>query len=79
MKKLIIGLFACLCFTSCITVTEKDNTLIVIGSTSTVVRKGVTTYKIGVYDSNSSYDNIIRYRTKLGTFEIGDTVVIVKK
>ena len=79
MKKLIIGLFACLCFTSCFPITEKVDTLIVTGSTNINIREGVTTYKIRAYDSDGYWASIIRYRAKLGTFEIGDTVVIVKK
>lgn len=81
MKKLLIGLFACLCCTSCITfpVTEKDDTLIVVGSSEINIREGVTTYIIRAYESDESWINAIRYRAKLGTFEIGDTVVIVKK
>lgn len=80
MKKLIVGLFACLCFTSCITITEKADTLIVSGSTDTDIKDGVTTYKISAYASSGGcWSNVIRYRAKLGTFEIGDTVVIVKK
>lgn len=79
MKKLLIGFFACLCFTSCISVQEKTDTLIVKGCTNTNIREGVTTYKIAAYDSNGYWHNVIRYRAKLGTFEIGDTVVIVKK
>lgn len=81
MKKLIIGFFACLCFTACSTfsIKEDSDTLIVRGSTNTCIREGVTTYKIGVYDSDGFYDHIIRYDAKLGTFEIGDTVVIIKK
>ncbi len=81
MKKLLIGLFACLCFTSCtpFPVTEKADTFIVIGSTGTNIREGVTVYKIRAYDSEGCWFNSIRHRAKLGTFEIGDTVVIVKK
>ncbi len=80
MKKLIIGLFACLCFTACSTFTIKENsdTLIVRGCTNTCIREGVTTYKIGTYDSDGYYSHVIKYRAKIGTFEIGDTVVIVK-
>ena len=78
MKKLLIGLFACLCFASC-NIDEKIDTLIVTGSTNTSIKEGVTTYKIGAYASDGYWGNIIRYRAKLGTFEIGDTVVIVKK
>lgn len=80
MKRLLIGLFACLWCISCnmFPIEERYDTLIVMGSTNTVVREGVTTYKICSYDSNG-YCNVIRYRAKLGTFEIGDTVVIVKK
>lgn len=78
MKKLLIGLFACLCFTSC-TVDEKVDTLIVRGCKNTNIREGVTTYKIGAYDSDSYFRNVINYRAKIGTFEVGDTVVIVKK
>lgn len=81
MKKLIIGLFACLCFTACspFTIEEDSDTLIVRESTNTCIREGVTAYKIGVYDSDGFYSRAIRYRAKLNTFEIGDTVVIVKK
>lgn len=79
MKKLLIVLFTCLCFTSCITITEKADTLIVTGCANTNPKEGVTTYKISSYDSEGYWSNIIRYRTKIGTFEIGDTVVIVKK
>lgn len=79
MKKLLIVLFACLCCTSCIPIIEKSDVLIVTGSTNTNIREGVTTYKIGAYDSDGYWASIIRYRAKLGTFEIGDTVVIVKK
>lgn len=78
MKKLLIGLFACLCFASC-TINEKVDTLIVTGSTNTNIKEGVTTYKIGAYASDGYWGNIIKYRAKLGTFEIGDTVIIVKK
>ena len=78
MKNLLIGLFACLCFTSC-TINEKADTLIVTGCTNTNIKEGVTTYKISAYESDGYWSNIIRYRTKLGTFEIGDTVVIIKK
>lgn len=77
MKKLLIGL--CLCCTSCVPIAEKFDTLIVTGSTNTNIRKGVTTYKISAYDLDGYYGSIIRYRAKLGTFEIGDTVVIIKK
>lgn len=80
MKKLIIGLFACLCFTSCyLPATEEAKTLIVIGSSEIDIRGGVTTYIIRAYDSDGRWTNAIRYRAKLGTFELGDTVVIVKK
>ena len=79
MKKLLIGLFACLCFTSCITITEKADTLIVTGSANTSIKEGVTTYKISAYAPDGYWSNVIRYRAKLGTFEIGDTVIIVKK
>ena len=78
MKKLLIGLFVCLCFASC-TINEKADTLIVTGSTNTSIKEGVTTYKISAYASDGYWGNIIKYRAKLGTFEIGDTVVIVKK
>lgn len=78
MKKLLIGLFACLCFASC-TINEKADTLIVSGCTNTNIREGVTTYKIGAYTSDGYWGNIIKYRAKLGTFEVGDTVIIVKK
>ena len=78
MKKLLIGLFACLCFASC-TINEKADTLIVRGCTNTNIREGVTTYKIGAFDSDSYWTNVINYRAKIGTFEVGDTVVIVKK
>ena len=77
MKKLLIGLFACLCFTSCV-ITEKDDNLIVTGITNTSIREGVTTYKISAYNSNG-WRGVIGYRAKLGTFEVGDTVLIVKK
>lgn len=79
MKKLLIVLFACLCFTSCTQVNEKADTLIVAGSVGTNIRERVTTYKIAVFNSDGALGGIIRYRAKLGTFEIGDTVVIVKK
>lgn len=81
MKKLIIGLFTCLCCISCnmFPIEENSDTLIVRGSANTCIRECITTYKIGVYDSDGCYGSIIRYRAKLGTFEIGDTVVIVKK
>ena len=79
MKKLLIGLFACLCFTSCINLEENADTLIVKGCTNTNVRERVTTYKIGAFTSNGNWGTVIRYRTKMGAFEIGDTVVIVKK
>ena len=79
MKKLLIGLFVCLCFTSCIAITEKADTLIVTGCTNTNIKEGVTTYKIIAYTSDGCWSNVIRYRAKLGTFEIGDTAVIVKK
>lgn len=80
MKKLLIGLFACLCFTSCyIPTTEKTNTLIVVGSSEMNIREGVTTYIIRAYEPDGKWFNAIRYRAKLGTFELGDTVVIVKK
>lgn len=79
MKKLIIGLFACLCFTSCIIITERADTLIVTGCANTNIKEGVTTYKISAYASDGCWSNVIRYRTKLDTFEIGDTVVIIKK
>lgn len=80
MKKMLIGLFACLCFTSCIApVSENTNTLIVTGSTNTDIAKRVTIYKISAYDSYGNSRGAIGYKAKLGAFEIGDTVVIVKK
>ena len=79
MKKLLIVLFASLCFTSCIPIAEKADTLIVAGSTCTNIRERVTTYKIVAFDSDGYTGSIIKYRAKIGTFEIGDTVVIVKK
>lgn len=81
MKKLIIGLFVCICCISCnmCPIEEKADTLIVTGCTNTNVKEGVTTYKISAYASDGYWSNVIRYRTKLGAFEIGDTVVIVKK
>jgi hypothetical protein len=79
MKKLLIGLFVCLCCTSCIPITEKYDSLIVVGSTDTNIKEGVTTYIIRAYDQSGGWINAIRYKAKLGTFEIGDTVVIVKK
>ena len=79
MKKLIIGVFACLCFAACINLSEKSDTLIVRGCTNTNVGEGVTTYKINAFTSDGYWSNVIRYRVKLGTFELGDTVVIVKK
>ena len=80
MNKLIIGLFACFCFISCIsTITEKADTLIVTGSVDTNIKEGVTTYNIRAYNSDGYWINAIRYKAKIGTFEIGDTVVIVKK
>ena len=80
MKKLLIGLFICLCFTSCnmFPIEERNDTLVIIGSTNTNVKEGVTTFKIRGYDFNGYYSNTIRYRAKVETFEIGDTVVIVK-
>lgn len=81
MKKLIIGLFACLCFTACspFSIKEDSNILIVTECTNTNIKGGVTTYKINAYKSDGYWSNIIRYRAKIGTFEVGDTVVIVKK
>ena len=79
MKKLLIVLFVCLCCTYCVPLAERADTLIVAGSTGTNIREGVTTYKIIAYDSEYYRGGIIRYRAKIGTFEIGDTVVIVKK
>lgn len=79
MKKLLIGLFVCLCFTSCVPVNEEYDSLIVVGSSGINIKEGVTTYIIRSYDSDGYWGNVIRYRAKLGTFEIGDTVVIVKK
>lgn len=79
MKKLLIGLFACLCFASCAPVNEKAETLIVTGSSCTKIKEGVTTYIIRGYNPRGGWGNVIRYRAKLGTLEIGDTVVIVKK
>lgn len=79
MKKLLIGLFVCLCCTSCVPLAERTDTLVVAGSTGTNIRERVTTYKIIAFDSDGYRGGIIRYRAKIGTFEIGDTVVIVKK
>lgn len=79
MKKLLIVLFASLCFTSCVPIAEKSETLIVTGSTCTRIKERVTTYKIIAHDSDGFMGGIIKYRAKIGTFEIGDTVVIVKK
>ena len=79
MKKILTSLFAGLCFTSCVPLAERADTLIVAGSTNTNIKEGVTTYKIIAFDSDGYRGGVIRYRAKLGTFEIGDTVVIVKK
>lgn len=81
MKRLLIGLFACLCCMSCnmFPIDERYDTLIVKGCTNTNVKDRVTTYKICSYYESNGYCNVIKYRAKLGTFEIGDTVVIVKK
>lgn len=79
MKNLIIGLFACLCFTSCVPVNGKNDTFIVTGSTVTNIKTRATTYKIVAFDSDGYMGGIIKYRANIGTFEIGDTVVIVKK
>lgn len=79
MKKLLIGLFACLCFTSCLIRTDKEDTLIVRGCTNTNLKEGCTTYIISAFDPEGYWINVIKCRAELGSFEIGDTVVIVKK
>jgi hypothetical protein len=78
---MLIGLFSCLCFSSCLNppISESNNALIVTGSTNTDIAKKVTLYKISVYDSYGNIRSAIGYKAKLGAFEIGDTVVIVKK
>ena len=80
MKKLLIGLFACLCFTSCniLPIEEMDVTLIVTGCTNTNIREGITTYKISSFGPSGYWSNVLNYRAKIGTFEVGDTIVIVK-
>lgn len=78
MKKLIISLFVFLCFTSC-TVKENEHTLVVRDCNNTNIKEGVTTYIISAYDSGNYRIDVISYRTKIGTFEIGDTVIIIKK
>lgn len=80
MKKIIIRIICLFFLTSCsYTVTEKYDALIVTGCSNTNIKEGVTTYKISAHGSDGYWSNVIKYRAKLGTFEIGDTVKFVKK
>lgn len=81
MKKLLIGLFSFLCFTSCnlLPIEEMDDSLIVTGCANTNIREGITTYKISSFGPSGCWGNVLKYRAKIGTFEVGDTIVIVKK
>lgn len=79
MKKILIFLFIIFCFTSCFTIDEKSDTLIVSGCSNTNIREMTTTYKISAYGSDGYWSNIIKCKAKIGTFEIGDTLILIKK
>ena len=64
---------------SCSNFDDSYGTLIVSGSVNTDIRAQMTTYKIKTYNNNARWTSIINYRTKIGTFEIGDTLLLVKK
>ena len=62
------------------TIRERTNDVIIVsGCTNTNMKNMTTVYQLSVYGSDGTWYNVIKCERKIGTFEVGDTLVFSKK
>ena len=62
------------------TIRERTNDVIIVsGCTNTNMKNMTTVYRLSVYGNDGTWYNVIKCERKIGTFEVGDTLVFSKK